>query len=62
MTMINEGVGLSTAAAKSGMSDPTARKYRRSGMLPSELKTEREWRTRADPFDAVWPEVEVLLA
>ncbi len=52
---------LVTAAAKSGMSERTARKYRRSGKVPSELKREHDWRTRPDPFEAVWPEVETLL-
>lgn len=62
MSLINKGLPLSTAAAKAGMSEPTARKYRRAGKLPSEVKPERTWRTRPDPFDEVWPEVEALLA
>ena len=42
--------GLSVAAAKAGMDEKTARKYRREGKLPSELVEERGWRTRRDPF------------
>lgn len=42
-----------TAAAQAGMSPRTARRWRR-GALPSETKHERHWRTRADPFAAVW--------
>lgn len=52
---------LEQAAAKAGMSEPTARKYRRRRQLPSQCQPERTWRTRADPFTDVWPEVEALL-
>lgn len=45
------------AAMKSGMSENTARKYVQLGKLPSEIKTERGWRTRPDGFADVWPEV-----
>ena len=61
MSLMKKGKSLSTAAAKSGMSEPTGRKYRRGGKLPSELKMAHDWRTRPDPFEAVWPEVEGLL-
>jgi hypothetical protein len=50
-----------SAAAKAGMDIKTARKYLRSKMLPSELKTVRHWRTRDDEFADVWPEVEEQL-
>jgi transposase len=54
-------VGVS--AAKAGMSETTARKYLRSGVLPSEsLSGVRDWRTRTDPFEDVWDEVSGLLA
>lgn len=49
------------AAAKAGMDAKTARRYLRSGKLPSESRQERTWRTRADPFDGVWEEVVSLL-
>src|SRR5215472_3151971 len=42
------------AAAKAGMDVKTARRYLREGGLPSEMKPERTWRTRSDPFDEVW--------
>jgi len=45
------------AAAKAGMEGKTARRYMVDGRLPSERKPERDWRTRADPFDQVWEEV-----
>jgi Mu transposase, C-terminal domain len=45
------------AAAKAGMDRKTARKYLRSGKLPSERVSARTWRTRTDPFDEVWARV-----
>src|SRR5579883_45338 len=61
MKLISTEPTLSAAAAKSGMSEPTARKYRRSRRLPSQCKPERTWRTRPDPFSGLWAEVEALL-
>jgi Mu transposase, C-terminal domain len=50
------------AAAKAGMSEKTASKYLRSGLLPSERRPDRRtWRTRPDPFSEVWAEVAALL-
>ena len=45
------------AAMKAGMDVKTARQYRRSKSLPSEMKRDRNWRTRQDPFSEVWDEV-----
>lgn len=45
------------AAAKAGMDIKTARKHLLDGRLPSEQKQDRTWRTRPDPFDAVWDEI-----
>jgi transposase len=53
---------LSRAAAKAGMSEKTARKYMRSGRLPSESAPPRTWRTRPDPFEGVWAEMVERLA
>jgi ribosomal protein S21 len=52
---------LAAAAAKSGMDEKTARKWRGLGKLPSEAKEPRKYRTRKDVFSQVWPEVEPLL-
>lgn len=52
---------LSLAAAKAGMCEKTARKYVRSGQLPSEAKAPHTWRTREDAFAEVWAEVAALL-
>lgn len=49
------------AAMKAGMDEKTARKYEKSGRLPSELKKEHTWRTRKDPFAEVWEEIKKLL-
>src|SRR5688572_32377124 len=49
------------AATKAGMDPKTARKYLRSGQLPSEQKSDRSWRTRPDPFFDVWEEVRELV-
>ncbi|HVX91567.1 MAG TPA: IS21 family transposase [Candidatus Paceibacterota bacterium] len=61
MSLIKQGLPLAVAAAKSGMSERTARKYRRSGSVPSQIKRAHDWRTRPDPFEAVWSEVQALL-
>ena len=52
---------LAVAAAKAGMDEKTARKYLRSGKLPSETKAPHTWRTRKDPFADVWEEVRAKL-
>lgn len=61
MKLITNAPTLAAAAAKSGMSEPTARKYRRTRQLPSQSCKERAYRTRRDPFGEVWVEVEELL-
>jgi hypothetical protein len=50
------------AAAKSNLnSRKTVWKYKQVGKLPSELKEPQEYRTRRDPFEEDWGEVEALL-
>lgn len=56
-----KGKTLEQAAARAGMSVPTARKYLRAAALPSELKTPRDYRTRPNPFLADWSWVEQQL-
>jgi hypothetical protein len=46
------------AASKAGMDVKTARKYLRARRLPSEMRTERHWRTRTDLFEKVWPDIQ----
>ncbi len=52
---------LATAADKAGMDEKTARKYRRLGKLPSDVREPHTWRTRQDPFADVWPEIQAKL-
>lgn len=61
MKLVKTEKSLSAAAAKAGMCEKTARRYVRSGKLPSESAAEHAWRTRADPFAEVWEEVVGLL-
>ena len=60
MKELNEGETLERAALKSGMSENTARRYRKGG-APKGARPVRTYRTRADPFEAVWPELEKML-
>jgi hypothetical protein len=39
------------------MDEKTARKYRKLGKLPSEVKADHTWRTRENPFVEVWAKV-----
>ena len=57
MKRIQTEKSLAVAAAKAGMSEKTARRYRDLGKLPGEVRPEHDWRTRPDPFEAVWAEV-----
>ena len=53
-----QGAAKELAAVKVGMDPKTARKYRRLGMLPSEVKImDRVWLTRPDAFAEVWPQM-----
>ena len=49
------------AAAKAGMDIKTARKYVKSGKLPSEIRKPHDWRTRQDPFEGTWEDIKKLL-
>jgi len=40
----------------------TVQKYEQLGQLPSELKEARRYRTRPDPFEKDWAEIEIKLA
>jgi hypothetical protein len=51
------------AAAKANLRRrKTVSRYKRLGRLPSELRRPRIYRTRSDPFEAVWESVEAVLA
>jgi hypothetical protein len=61
MTLVKTEKTLSLAAAKAGMCEKTARRYRRLGKMPSEVQQAHTWRTRGDPFAEVWEEVRGML-
>lgn len=58
MDEIAEGQSIEVAALRSGMHRNTAARYVKSGKLPSESLGQRDWRTRVDPFEEAWPELE----
>jgi Mu transposase, C-terminal domain len=58
---LGEAVPLSRAALRTGMDPKSARKYRQAERLPSEHFIPRTWRTREDPFQDVWPEIQQRL-
>ena len=58
MMLINQNQTLSQASSKAGMDEKTARKYLKSGKLPSQMCPAHTWRTREDAFSDVWLEVE----
>ena len=47
---------MSKAAQAAGMCRTTGYRYAEAGKLPSELKQDRKWRTREDPFAGDWEE------
>lgn len=49
------------AAARTGMSVRTLRKYEQASALPSELRQSRHYQTRPNPFAEVWPWVQAQL-
>ena len=61
MTLINREKMLAIAAAKAGMTEKTARKYRDLGQLPSQIAPAHTWRTRKDPFEDDWPWLQAQL-
>lgn len=61
MELINREQSFQAAAAKAGMSEKTARKYRTLGQLPSQCKPLHDWKTHEDAFEADWPWVQEFL-
>lgn len=57
MNDLRKGKPLAVSAVRAGMDAKTARKYRRSGKLPSSSRPDHSWRTRPDPFEGAWDEV-----
>ncbi|MEZ4240597.1 MAG: IS21 family transposase [Myxococcota bacterium] len=62
MSELSKGSSLQKAAMKAGMDRKTAGKYRDLGTVPSaEPAGPRSWRTRDNPFEQTWPEIEARL-
>ena len=61
MDEVTRGTKIGVAALRAGVDRKTARKYLAVGKLPSELAKLRTWRTRQDPFEEDWPQVEAML-
>jgi hypothetical protein len=61
MKLTSQEKTLAAAAAKAGMDEKTARKYRRLGAIPSTVKVPHTWRTRCDPFAEAWEAMEEQL-
>ena len=59
--LLSQGRSLAASARMTGMDEKTARRYRDDGALPSQNKQPRKYRTRLDPFEDVWPEVQERL-
>lgn len=58
---LDRGETLAAASRKANMDETSARKYRDSAKMPSQMRTERDWRTREDPFGDILPEILDLL-
>lgn len=61
MKLIHRERTFALAAAKAGMDEKTARRYRDAGKLSSQLAAGHTWRTRPDLFEEVWDAVQEKL-
>ena len=60
--LLRSGCSVAVIARKLTMSEKTVRTYRDVDLLPSQVeRAPRTHRTRVDPLEAYWPEVEALL-
>jgi len=61
-TMLRNGCAVAEIARRLPVSEKTIRAYRDKDLLPSQVeRAPRTHRTRLDPLEAFWPEVEALL-
>jgi transposase len=61
-SMLHRGHCVAEIARRLKMSERTIRKYRDEGVLPSQrTRQPRAYRTRQDPLEPFWPEIEELL-
>ena len=61
MKLTQSEATLAQAASKAGMDEKKARKYRQRKQLPSQMPKPRRGRTRPDPFEGVWEQVQEIL-
>ena len=60
--LLHEGQSVASIARKLKMSEKTIRKYRQAEQLPSQVERPgRTYRTRPDPLEEFWDEIELLL-
>ena len=61
-TMLRNGCAVAEIARRLPVSEKTIRTYRDRDLLPSQIeRAPRTHRTRIDPLEAFWPEIEALL-
>ena len=56
--LLSQGKSLIFSARMTEMTDKTARNYRDDARLPSQRKSPRDYRTRIDPFDEAWADIQ----
>ena len=60
--LLHEGESVAGIARRLEMGEKTIRKYRDANLLPSQVKRPvRTYRTRPDPLEEFWPEIEERL-
>ena len=60
--LLHEGESVAGIAGRLEMSEKTIRKYRNAGLLPSQMeRPQRTYRTRPDPLEEFWSEIEERL-
>lgn len=59
---MSKGKSQRQSTLRADINRKTARRYLKSGKLPSEMKTEHTWRTRPDPFTRDWEWIRAQLA
>lgn len=60
--LLHEGESVAGTARRLKMSEKTIRKYRGAGLLPSQIeRPQRTYRTRPDPLEEFWAEIEERL-
>lgn len=61
LRLVDGGLPLVHVARRLRRSERALRRYVQARRLPSQMKKERDYRTRRDPFEEVWPELAAML-